>query len=746
MKRHLLSIILLLSVITAAHSIPAKPGQARFRQPDGSMVTLVLHGDEFIHFTTTSDGYTVVETASGYQYALKENGVLVPSGITAHDAAQRTADEKAFLSASPKRLHADITAAGRQETRRARSLWDSPAAGTSAPRKARYDYNNFRGLVILVEWNDLSFTRTDAKAFFSSLVNDEGYSGYYTQDTPRQWVSCTGSVRDYFSDNSMGQFKPVFDVVGPVKINRSHTYPRGTENGWQCAVDVITAANSIVDFSKYDADGDGTVDMFYIIYAGYGSNVSGNNSNYIWPYASSYAYPYRTYDGVRMGRYACSTELCASDKSGDKTLDGIGTICHEFSHVLGLPDLYDTDYEAGGLSSHPDVWSIMAGGGYNNASRTPTGYGAYERYAIGFMQPETISEQGGTYTLEAIDASNRAYRINSAVDKEFFLLENRQRTRWDAYLPGSGMLIFRVDSTDAAAWTGNKVNCSPSHNYYELVRANPRTSGGVTVASGYDPFPGLGKVTDINNVTEPSLRSWTGAETPLSLNSISEDGGVISFSVGGADVDMDVEDFEAMELTEADASGVQGVFCRWDMAKTRVIPAIGEYGTGGKALGIVRGGSLTSSAIEKGISTLEFDFWNATPATAMIRTYSSVDGGTTWTLLENTDGQTQTSVLTKKSVHLKYHAKLPAGSMIRIQQDSGLPTSYCYIDNIKVMSGNFGTTDISQIPGSIADDTAISETAYDVSGRKVDAGTKGLLILKTRTADGRIIVKKVIRR
>lgn len=744
MKRHLLSILLFLSLALSASAIPAKPGKTTVTQPDGSTVTLVLHGDEFTHFTTTIDNYTVVKTPSGYQYALKEGGVLVPSGITARDAAARTADEKAFLSTVDRNLLSDTDVAGKEEMRRARSLWNTAAGGTAAPQKARYNYGNFRGLVILVEWNDLSFTRTDAKTFFSSMINDKGYTGYYTQSSPQQWVSCTGSVRDYFSDNSMGLFQPKFDVVGPVKINRSHKFPQGAAYAYLCAKDAIEAANSLVDYSQYDTDGDGKVDMFYIIYAGYGSNVVGNDESYIWPHATSYAYPYITYDGVRMGRYACSTELCGSEIYNQKTLDGIGTICHEFSHVLGLPDLYDTDYAENGQSDDPGVWSIMAGGGYNNNSRTPTGYGAYERYAIGFMQPETITEEGGTYTLEAIDTSNKAYRIDSSVDDEYFLLENRQQTRWDAYLPGSGMLVFRVDSTDASKWTSNTVNCYPEHNYYEMLRANPYTYNGAIVESAGDPFPGTGNVMEINNETEPSLCSWTGAPTPLSLNSIKETAGVISFTVGGAEVDQEIEDFEAMELTDADATGLQGVFCKWDMTKTRIIKTAGNYGTGQKALGIARGGSVTSSVIEKGISTMEFDFWNPTRANAIISVQTSTDGGTTWTPLENTDGQARITVQAGKNGKQKFMANLPAGSMIRIQQTSGLPTEYCCIDNIKVMFSNSTPTGISHITTGTGAAT-VSETYYNISGQRVSADTKGLVIVKTRTADGRTVTRKVIK-
>lgn len=745
MKLKLFQTLIMTAFAVQAFAIPARPGAVKAMQPDGSTVTLVLHGDEFRSFTTTHDGYTVVRTDSGWQYALKKDGALVSSGIMAHDVSERTSGENSLLTRLGKMTVPDMTTGERESMRRAQSLRSAAPGEKASLAGGRYDYNNFRGLVILVEWNDCGFTRTDSREFFSSMINDEGYGGYYTQDATPQWVSCTGSVRDYFSDNSMGLFKPEFDVVGPVRINRSCKYPSKTSNGTQCAYEALQAADGMVDFSKYDTDGDGTVDMFYIIYAGYGSNISGNDEAYIWPYASSMAYFDIRLDGVRMGRYACSTELCASERYGQKILDGIGTICHEFSHVLGLPDLYDTDYSDNGQSDDPGVWSVMASGGYLDNSRTPAGYGAYERYAVGFMQPDKLTEKDRTYTLEPINISNKAYRIDSSVDKEFFLLENRQRTRWDSALPGEGLLIFRVDSTNASVWTGNRVNCDPSHNYYELLRADPRTSNGTIVASGYDPFPGLGNVTEINNETTPSLLSWTGEPTPLSLHSIKSDGGVISFGTGGAEVDKDIEDFEAMELTSDDVTDAEGVFCKWDMVKARVVETTDKYGTGKRMLGIVNGGYITSSAINKAISKIEFDFWNPTGTSAVITTGYSEDEGKTWKQLATRSGQVQISVSPGTSSHISYNEKLPAGSIIRIFMYKGSSSSMNYIDDIRIVYTGVQTSSIPDVACSM-DDTVVSETFYNLSGQRVSENTKGLVIVKTRTADGRTVTRKIMKR
>jgi hypothetical protein len=210
-------------------------------------------------------------------------------------------------------------------------------------------------------------------------------------------------------------------------------------------------------------------------------------------------------------------------------LDGIGTFCHEFSHVLGLPDLYDTDYEkSGGESNHPDEWLIMSGGGYANYGRTPVGYSLYERYAAGFALPEVIDGEGSK-RLNPLALFNKGYRINTEVTNEFFLLENRQPSqfKWDEYLPGHGLLVFRVDSTNAVIWERNLANVNPRHNYFTMIRA-----GGGTGATDSDPFPGKNEVTELDNYTNPAnLLTWAGKNALWGIYDITEKGNVIRFDV-----------------------------------------------------------------------------------------------------------------------------------------------------------------------------------------------------------------------
>ncbi len=529
MKKLLLIAIAMLTA-SMAMAIPAHPAAATVTQPDGSILTIRLCGDEYLHFNTTADGYTILQRADGfYVYAQKDDsGQLVATPHKAHDAAERTADEQLWLQSIGKHLMPALTpsAAREQQAEQARRAKTRQAAITKAPW---YDYNNFLGLIILVEFNDRAFSRSNYADLFNDMVNQPNYSGY----DGSQAGTYTGSVRDYFYDNSAGAFSPQFDIVGPVTINHSQYDANGTQNAAALTLAAINAADSLVDFSNYDRDNDGTVDMIYFIFSGIGSNITGNDSRLIWPHASYIYNPNSQHwwverDGVAMGRYACSTELHGNKQWS--IIDGIGVICHEFGHVLGLPDLYDTDYEGGGgQSSHPAEWAIMAGGGYLNYGRTPAGYTLYERFALGFATPQLISDEGD-YSLSPIGDSNQGYRLDTPVRKEFFLIENRQKTsKWDEYLPGHGMLVFRVDSTNSNPWQRNEVNNNPKHNYFTLLRA-----GGASgeQARPSDPFPGTTHTTMLNNDTEPAnLLTWSGRRTLLGMENIAEQGGIVSFSI-----------------------------------------------------------------------------------------------------------------------------------------------------------------------------------------------------------------------
>lgn len=542
MKRlqYLTCLTALLLAAASALAIPAKRGSVKVQQPDGTYITIELHGDEWHHFTTTADGYTVQQDARGYYvYAQQKDGVLQASQQVAHDLADRTAREQAFLASTPKRLQPAMT---QQKAQLKQTVLQREAGKRKARRAAQYDYSNFKGLVILIQYKDKKFSRTDYSSIIDNMMNQQNYTGYDNEQY-------TGSVRDYFNDNSGGRFQPEFDVYGPYDIDYSQYDAQSGNNAALLLTAAVNKADNEIDFSQYDRDDDGVVDMIYFIVAGNGANYSGNDSRLWWPHRSVIydptAWEYILKDGVYLYDYASSTELAGyTSQPSTVKIDGIGTICHEFSHVLGLPDFYDTDYEkSGGTSNHPDTWSVMAGGSYENDSRTPVGYSLYERYSVGFTdEPQTISQQGN-YTLQPLCNSETGYRIDTPVEGEFFLLENRQQTgfKWDAYLPGSGMLVHRVDFTNEGVWSmsgnsANKVNANPAHNYYEVVRAGgAHQYGGYYYSTEADVFPGSNGVHQLSNTTAPaSLKTWNGTENQFSIDNIQQlPNGNITFTVNG---------------------------------------------------------------------------------------------------------------------------------------------------------------------------------------------------------------------
>ena len=671
MRKSILLLLLAAVVGIQALAIPAHKGFLPMPQPDGTMVSIGLVGDEFYHFNITEDGYTVIlnEQSGAYVYAQKEGNRLVETTLLAHNAGERTAAELALLANTPKHL-TDRDAVEQAHIRRAKRNVDL----------SNFDLANFHGLVILIDFADVKFRSEDPKAFYTDMFSTEGFTGF---DEPVKGihVNCLGSVRDYFKDQSNGAFNPPFDVYGPYT---------STRNAVQCknySTSIFTTAlkkaNEEIDFSRYDNNNDGKVDMIYFLVAGYSSSYDGNNSGYLWPHASNLSGTYASYDGKWLDRYACSTELYGFEKTPSTvTVEGIGTICHEFSHVLGLPDFYDTDYSDGGGQSHdPGGWDVMAGGADYNYGRTPAGYTFYERYALGWANPKTI-KKAGSYSLEAVNTSREGYILRSPVNNEFFTIENRQRTGWDAYLPGHGMIVTRVDSTNASIWSNNKVNCNPAHNYFEILRAGNSTSGD----SGSDPFPGSSGNPMLTNETNPSLKTWAGRENAFNIVGIQEKDGIISFEVveEGSLLKL-VEDFEAMPVststTEAD---VEGTLATWTFNKSGV-RAPGEDLANGTNSVLMKAPSQFYSVTEVSVNSYlaQLTVFNPTASVAKLALEYSLDEGATWIKGLTPSGTIASEVPAKTNGTCYWALSLKSSTpaRFRISQTGGNKNSPIYVDD-----------------------------------------------------------------
>lgn len=666
----------LTAVSVAAYAVPACPEIERVMLPDGSSLSLRLVGDEFFNYTSTVDGYPVERSADGWYYYLDEAG---RSGVRARDPECRDQQEKTWLAALPEtgRMRSRKITGPRLESHRTISAGD-----------------RFRGLVILVEYNDCPFSRTDIRDIFDGMFNIRGYDGFVSATTGTK-EEYSGSVADYFHDSSGGLFQPQFDVVGPVKVDYSRLYPNQTANAKEVFAAALSTLDPTIDFSRYDCDGDGKIDLLYFIVSGPGSNYSGNDSRLMWPHAS--VFTGITLDGVEASAMACSTEF--HGRASDRNIDGIGVMCHEFSHVLGLPDLYDTDYAgSGGQSIHPNSWMIMAAGAYFNRSRTPCAYSAFERMYAGFITPDTISS-AGTYQLPPIQQSRQAFLINTFSTGEYFLFENRRKTHWDAYLPGEGLLVYHVDMNDSGAWTYNQVNRNPDHNCLRLVRAADQSQGSTIVDSPSDPFPGQSEVTELDNTTDPSLRSWSGNPNPLTLHDIAEgENGDISFRVHDEGIETLLEDFEKF-IPSGEDDLYEGAFCKWKFDGA-VSLAEGFGQARGHSLSIGRGGHADAICVGEAVTSVTFEMFNNNPVPAVVRVFYRPNEGN-WRILRTKDASENITVTASdQPVSVTVAVDAPTGEKgdVRFELLSGRMADGCRIDNVRILADKAGGAAVSSVP------------------------------------------------
>lgn len=545
MKSIFLTILLCLLGRAMAFASPAYPRPHQLTLSDGSRLTIVGHGDECCHYVTTLDGYTIVRQSDGFFYYADVAGDrLTATACRASDAGLRSSQELDFLEGRRKYLAPDLTPCAQTLRQCQQMLFNRPCMPFQLQR-APSPINGatpYRGLVILVNFNDRKFSRGDdeAHSYFDDLMNKDGFTLYDDRIYGPQ--SYTGSVRDYFSDNSYGRFIPEFDVVGPVEIDESQYFIDGVNRTFELVEKVLEKVDDKVDFSRYDADGDGEVDMVYLVYAGYASSYQGNDERLIWPHAgsmydsddeSSCIY----YDGKRMGRFACSAEIFGWEQENERMLDGLGVIVHEFSHVLGFADHYDT---SNGYQEHPNAWDVMAAGNYNGTyNRTPAGYNSYEKAVAGFIAPLDITDfDAEKVTLCSTGTTADACLLRSVQEHVSFYMENRQPEKWDLALPGHGMLVWRVDSIRPEYWEQNMVNVT-TRACFRLVRACGTQGSFFTgvVDTDFDAFPGTHGITELNNdLNDANLLSYDRYACPAVLSGISETSvdsapAVISFTV-----------------------------------------------------------------------------------------------------------------------------------------------------------------------------------------------------------------------
>ena len=335
----------------------------------------------------------------------------------------------------------------------------------SSQEEIRHYEGEKKGLIILVEFADVHFATDNPLQTWSDIANKQGYSEN----------EAIGSVSDYFYDQSYGKFRLTFDVVGPVVAAHNHEYygenkDWGPPTGWfdknvgELVEEACKGVADKVNFADYDWDNDGEVDQVFLLYAGRGENdYARKDSAVIWPHMASLILDWDYKDGVviqgkRINIYACSNEIWSN--SLHPHLAGIGTFCHEFSHCLGLPDLYNT---IGSGKSVLGDYDLMDYGSYLGEGWCPVGYSSYERYVCGWLTPEPTDDPAAISGLSPLHTSPdvRIYRT-SADANDYYLIENRKKESWDRYFPKAGLMAWHIDY-DAEAWATNVVNNDPNH-------------------------------------------------------------------------------------------------------------------------------------------------------------------------------------------------------------------------------------------------------------------------------------------
>lgn len=535
MKRILQRLLLLLGFMMqlapTAYGIKANPNPVTITQPDGTQLTIRICGDESFHYTTTLDGYLIRKANDGFYKYLNTDGKLLTTQV-ATDINNRTMVEKRFIAGlTPAKKLIPQIVAQRNITKRAPRVSAPPRIHTIHQRATAQQADESQYLVILVGFSDRPFTFTNEA--FDKWLNEPGYSA----------DGGTGSVKDYYRDNSMGQFVPNFTVLGPYTLPYPQIYYAGNSedtgedtNPRAMIVDACNIAreqNPELDFSIFDNDKDGYMDNVNIVYAGYSEASTGNRDD-MWPHSWTLDEFSLTFDDIIIDAYGCSAEFVGA--SGEK-MDGIGTFTHEFGHVLGLKDMYDTDQYTDGYGLDPGDYSIFASGSYNNESRTPPCLMAFERMQMGWCNPIELNE-AADITLTSIN-ENTAYYINAQPNRdpntghEWFILENRQRTGWDAYLPAHGLLIYHYDYTDEMVEKYWSVNGPNNNSKHRCMYIKPADGIDDNNTRNGDTYPGRSGNTEFTDNTIPGAINWAGLPTNTPITNIREENGIIYFQVKG---------------------------------------------------------------------------------------------------------------------------------------------------------------------------------------------------------------------
>ena len=552
----LIACLILCSLTTWAAKAESIPVQVR--QADGSVITVILRGDEHINWYTTLDGVLLVQGADNNYYIgkVEKSGNLIATKQLAHEALTRSQAERNLIAKQDKDKFFAYVNKIAEESENAYDnspLTRGPIIDSGYGGVPYFPHTGSpKALVILAEFQDTTFTIRDTKKVFTNYLMNEGH---FTETPYGQYMNYKG-VRGYFKDCSYGKFTPTFDVVGPVKLPKPQAiYGAGKNDRVDLLIaDACSAVDGTVNFADYDANGDGLVDLVYVIYAGHSANVTGNKITDIWPKSGTVNIS-NTFDGKSIRRFGVSNELAGlENKAKDKeTINGIGLFCHEFSHTLGLPDIYAyrtpaEDQDDQGM----EYWDIMDGGTGVRGGRIPTSYLAWEREVMGWMKIDELKKDSSIENLKSIDNGGKAYKIVNPNDSnEYIVLQSIQKGPWNqgwgdgTY--GKGLLAYRV------SYPFNKVNI---FDFPNNEKAKPRVI----------PIPADGKILAAANAggsITTYIQQLNGDPYPYNgINKIDEftmyDGTILKRSISDI-VENDTERHVSFKFKNNETNGIQSL-------------------------------------------------------------------------------------------------------------------------------------------------------------------------------------------
>ena len=590
---------LLFAAMTAG-AVKMKPGINIIKQADGTTITVRAYGDEDLSYFLASDGTLLYQEGTNFYIAgVKADGTLYSTGVLAHEPSMRTIKEISAIKAqNAKAFYNSMeTQAKANKVRREPMTPDNSLLPSLGKHKIP---------VILVEFSDEEFSVENPKATFDKYLNGKEL---FNKETDPEMGQNYASVAKYFKDMSFGKFEPEFEVYGPVNLGKPlATYGAGyssEENMGLLLTDACTAVDDEVDFTQYDSNDDGNIDLIYIIYAGFSQSIAGNSTDCIHP-KSGYLSLAKSFDGMDVKRYGVNNELngTPADQANGPIINGIGLFCHEFSHCMGLPDLYPKSGSIAEacINQNMDYWSLMDAGEYTANGYRPTAYTAWERERLGWMEIGTLTGPSNV-ELKSLDEGGAAFRIYNDKDEtghEYYIVENVQNNGWNKNLFGNGLMVTHVDYLSSQFSLGGcKVNNTGGHPRMHVMAADgmfvPEYFLGSTIEDSYitflkehnadlvakyggqvfsiedykaeaagDLFPGTSNATSLTDDSQP-MKAWTyNGETmgkPITDITNDTEKGIVSFKfMGGGEPVDGINEVTVNKTTDSHVYSISGTY------------------------------------------------------------------------------------------------------------------------------------------------------------------------------------------